>query len=126
MLKRGRAVVLDKKVRGPRQRIRKEKGSCDPPPPLQQNRGGQQNPPCKSTHQMERSSPRLAVRADIFGPEICEIRYAAHAAESSTRGFQNIFGRLFPIPSSEGELAARAFLRIPISKAAKPSRSIEF
>jgi hypothetical protein len=74
---------------------------------------------------MERPSPGLAVRADILGPKIIEIRGVVHPAESSTGGITGNLESLFDVFSSGRELVAQIFLRIPISKTDKPSRSIE-
>ncbi len=95
------------------------------PPVLQHNCGQQQHPACKRTNKMNCPSARLAVRADILGPKIIEIRGVVHPAESSTGGITGNLESLSDIFSSGRELVAQIFLRIPISKTDKPSRSIE-
>jgi len=62
---------------------------------------------------------------DILGPKIIEIRGVVHPAESSTGGITGNLESLSDIFSSGRELVGQIFLRIPISKTDKPSRSIE-
>lgn len=78
VLKRSGPVVLHEEVRNPRQRVRNYKRQDDPPPALQRDRGRQQCPSRQRPREVNRSRAGLAVRADIFGPEGCEVWFSSH------------------------------------------------
>src|SRR5215467_9917343 len=78
MLERCRAVVLDEKVRDPRQRVRNHKRGGNPPPPLHRESSDQQRPPRQRPRKVYRSRTGLAVRAHILRPEVSEAWFGGH------------------------------------------------
>jgi len=89
MTERRRAIVLDEKVREPRQGIWHNERREDPPRPPQHDRRYQQRPARERSDGVKNSRGRLTVRQDVMRPELDKVgRRGSHARHfiSSYRG----------------------------------------
>jgi len=78
MVKRGRPVVLHKKVRDPRPRARNRERQRKPPPAPQRHGRYQQRRSRQRAREVNRARAGLTVRSQIFAPEVCEVCFALH------------------------------------------------
>src|ERR1700679_1178220 len=80
-----RAIVLDKKMREPCERIRNHDHGQHQPRPAQNNRGGQQTPSAQGSNRVKNPRGQLLVRQHIETPKLRRRLRLAHVRDCSSR-----------------------------------------